>query len=571
VRGRSIGVTATQPRRCSTMGIHLVRYSLARAVGVLHWLALFGVAQCAADSQATCGADSGGSGEVARTSVTVVIPTYNSEGTIIAALDSVVSSARYMRRELLKLASSRRDLDVPLPPDVEIVVVDDYSSDNSAEYFSQYVDALQLSGEECTSVETLVAEADVDRDASRNCRPLVKSESAEVNLLQLDPFDNGDACSESMVSETSGAWLSIRWLNAVTLGDGSRNKEHSFLGHGHARNRGVSRSCGDILMFLDADDLFMDPHMLHLWLPLALNEKWAWSKSRLQLEIDGMHPYWIHKSEKVLLLNIAVRRRVYQLVGGLPQGVHEGEDEIFFALLKICCNGFIYPNETLPTATYKRYPGNHLDVEKEKYSLNPIHAQFHSKTNTKEQRETRARIEASSHLLLYSNLMQLRYAPSDAMPFVHFDNAVYRLASKLMPVDKGLALEVIKIQLRYNPGNAQAWRDLYVVYKAMSKKEYAKAALFKSLDVDPQCHHSIGSLSGFPGVSKKDVISLNVKAAEAHTNSSASFWIAAAQTALLEDTGAVAELAVTYYKEAVGSLERAIEYGSWIADCNMGT
>eukprot|EP00958_Prasinococcus_capsulatus_P005842 scaffold563_cov410-Prasinococcus_capsulatus_cf.AAC.8 len=83
----------------------------------------------------------------------------------------------------------------------------------------------------------------------------------------------GDACSESMVSETSGAWLSIRWLNAVTLGDGSRNKEHSFLGHGHARNRGVSRSCGDILMFLDADDLFMDPHMLHLWLPLALNEK----------------------------------------------------------------------------------------------------------------------------------------------------------------------------------------------------------------------------------------------------------------------------------------------------------
>eukprot|EP00958_Prasinococcus_capsulatus_P005841 scaffold563_cov410-Prasinococcus_capsulatus_cf.AAC.7 len=197
------------------MGIHLVRYSLARAVGVLHWLALFGVAQCAADSQATCGADSGGSGEVlsagshlrgpapglllatfgqgrvARTSVTVVIPTYNSEGTIIAALDSVVSSARYMRRELLKLASSRRDLDVPLPPDVEIVVVDDYSSDNSAEYFSQYVDALQLSGEECTSVETLVAEADVDRDASRNCRPLVKSESAEVNLLQLDPFDNG--------------------------------------------------------------------------------------------------------------------------------------------------------------------------------------------------------------------------------------------------------------------------------------------------------------------------------------------------------------------------------------------
>lgn len=47
---------------------------------------------------------------------------------------------------------------------------------------------------------------------------------------------------------------------------------------------------------------------------------------------------------------------------------------------------------------------------------------------------------------------------------------------------------------------------------------------------------------GMAGVSKKDVISLNVKAAEAHTNSSASFWIAAAQTALLEDTGAVAEV-----------------------------
>ena len=47
----------------------------------------------------------------------------------------------------------------------------------------------------------------------------------------------------------------------------------SYLGHAHARNRGASRSCGDILMFLDSDDIYMDPHMLYLWTPLAINNK----------------------------------------------------------------------------------------------------------------------------------------------------------------------------------------------------------------------------------------------------------------------------------------------------------
>ena len=263
-----------------------------------------------------------------------------------------------------------------------------------------------------------------------------------------------------------------------------------------------------------------------------------------------MHPYWLHKSEKVamfcrsravicflfdylycgirlqiLLLNTAVRREVYNLVGGLPQGVHEGEDEIFWTKLKICCNGFMYPQETTPTCVYKvswihgiifcasciliagpfvvfnmqSYPGNHLDAEKLKFTKDPIEGQFYSKRNPSHHQETRSEIERSSFNSLYADLMQLRYAPHRQYPYMDFAQAIYRIGNKVMSTDVTLTQRIIELHLEYFPGNAQAWRDLSVIYKMQQRLDYSRAALMQSLELDPQCHHALVNYAFFPG------------------------------------------------------------------------
>jgi Flp pilus assembly protein TadD len=82
-----------------------------------------------------------------------------------------------------------------------------------------------------------------------------------------------------------------------------------------ARNAGVACSRGDVLCFLDGDDLWRPDHLVVCW--QSLQPPFDFVKTGVHLA-DPVHPDWQRRIEGSLVINLAVRRACHEAVGGFP-------------------------------------------------------------------------------------------------------------------------------------------------------------------------------------------------------------------------------------------------------------
>jgi glycosyltransferase involved in cell wall biosynthesis len=76
-----------------------------------------------------------------------------------------------------------------------------------------------------------------------------------------------------------------------------------------ARNAGVEVAHGELLIFLDGDDLFLPPHIHHCLQALE-DPKCCFAKTGVHLK-DPVHPDWKQRIEHSVVINLCLRRRCH--------------------------------------------------------------------------------------------------------------------------------------------------------------------------------------------------------------------------------------------------------------------
>jgi glycosyltransferase involved in cell wall biosynthesis len=145
-----------------------------------------------------------------------------------------------------------------------------------------------------------------------------------------------------------------------------------------ARNVGTAAAQGDVLLFLDGDDLYLPPHLLACCRILA-DPAVDFVKTGVRLA-DPVHPDWQRRIEHSIVLNLAVRRQCHEAVGGFPDYhvacrssdvltpvcdvFYKFEDMYYNQLLAALFSG---AGAAAATVEYVRYPGNSYDRQYQKF------------------------------------------------------------------------------------------------------------------------------------------------------------------------------------------------------------
>jgi glycosyltransferase involved in cell wall biosynthesis len=151
---------------------------------------------------------------------------------------------------------------------------------------------------------------------------------------------------------------------------------------GCARNSGASIASGDLLFFLDADDLYLEHHLFEC-LRAFEDPKVDWVKTGVALS-DSVHPDWRGRIGNSLVINLAVRRRCHEFIGGFPD-VHlfrragdafEPWVDIFWLIEDVHYNtllgrSFRRVDVAAETVRYVRRPGNSFDRQFAKFQAPP--------------------------------------------------------------------------------------------------------------------------------------------------------------------------------------------------------
>ncbi len=147
-----------------------------------------------------------------------------------------------------------------------------------------------------------------------------------------------------------------------------------------ARNRGVQASSGELLFFLDGDDLFYPEHV-YASLQAMQSPAAAFVKTGVHIA-DPIHESWVKPIAASVVINLCVRRQCHDTVGGFPDFVlcqrfndhlHPVTD-IFFKFEDMYYNQLIanlFPGVAVNRETVEnlRYPGNSFDRQYEKFKL----------------------------------------------------------------------------------------------------------------------------------------------------------------------------------------------------------
>jgi glycosyltransferase involved in cell wall biosynthesis len=189
--------------------------------------------------------------------------------------------------------------------------------------------------------------------------------------------------------------------DVVVVDDGSQDRTYSLVSEfarakphymvirrdtsssaGCVRNTGVSSACGDVLFFLDGDDQFLEPH-LHGCCEVLADPSVDFVKTAVLLD-DPVHPDWEGRIANSLVINLAIRRRCHEFVGGFLDfhlcrrsgGSLVPELDIFRSIEDVYYNRAIskfFKGGRSPrkTVRYARYPGNSFDRQYEKFRAKP--------------------------------------------------------------------------------------------------------------------------------------------------------------------------------------------------------
>jgi glycosyltransferase involved in cell wall biosynthesis len=147
-----------------------------------------------------------------------------------------------------------------------------------------------------------------------------------------------------------------------------------------ARNCGASLAAGDVLFFLDADDLYLERHLFDCCQALE-DPTVDFVKTGVALS-DSVHPDWRSRIGNSLAINIAVRRRCHEFIGGFPD-VHlfrrsadtfEPWIDIFRLIEDVHYNAllsrfFRSVDVSAETVRYMRRPGNSYDRQYAKFQV----------------------------------------------------------------------------------------------------------------------------------------------------------------------------------------------------------
>ncbi len=140
----------------------------------------------------------------------------------------------------------------------------------------------------------------------------------------------------------------------------------------------VSLSTGDILFFLDADDIFLETHLHECCLALE-DSTIDWVKTEISLS-DPVHPDWRRRIDNSLVINLAVRRACHHFIEGFPD-IHlfrrsgdafEPWVDVFRLIEDVYYNDllghfFRRADVAAETVRYMRWPGNSFDRQYAKF------------------------------------------------------------------------------------------------------------------------------------------------------------------------------------------------------------
>jgi glycosyltransferase involved in cell wall biosynthesis len=147
-----------------------------------------------------------------------------------------------------------------------------------------------------------------------------------------------------------------------------------------ARNCGVSLAAGELIFFLDADDIYLDRHIYECCQALE-DPAIDFVKTGVGLS-DPVHPDWHNRIGNSLAINLAVQKRCHDFVGGFPD-VHlfrrtgdtfEPWLDIFRLIEDVHYNNllarfFRRGDVSRETVRYQRRAGNSFDRQYERFQV----------------------------------------------------------------------------------------------------------------------------------------------------------------------------------------------------------
>jgi glycosyltransferase involved in cell wall biosynthesis len=188
------------------------------------------------------------------------------------------------------------------------------------------------------------------------------------------------AGAEVVVVDDGSTDATAQVIREVTLGKGlykiiRRDRPSSPA---CARNVGVASSSGELLFFLDGDDLFLPAH-IHTCCWALEDPAAAFVKTGVRLA-DPVHPDWKVRITHSVVINLCLRRHCHFAVGGFPDfHLFTRQGDAFALVLAIfykiedmfynelVCALFRGVGVTAETVEHLRYPGNTFDRQSAKF------------------------------------------------------------------------------------------------------------------------------------------------------------------------------------------------------------
>lgn len=168
--------------------------------------------------------------------------------------------------------------------------------------------------------------------AEMTCRAIASVVAQDVPVSEIIVVDDGS--TDNTFSHVAARFSEVRLLKC------------SGLGPGLARNAGVSAACGEVVMFLDSDDVWLPGHVSSLVQTLARGFSAAYGVTKNYDQIDGgeffipeprlaIEGYCLAALARWCFLvpsAMAVKTEAFAAVGGFG-GEELGEDWSFFIRL----------------------------------------------------------------------------------------------------------------------------------------------------------------------------------------------------------------------------------------------